>query len=970
MADSKSYALLDIHRQLKIPLTTISSRDGFQEAACVSPPLNFTEGPDIAISRNISAAHNLASLTDNGADEHTRSASPEARPSCMQGSSLEVSPGPSSEVPQSSTAPQLFPTHRSPLGLLDNTTPGPLYRNVSTKPEPNYLKPHIVSPTPEEFLVVTGTGPSDPGIGLFVNLDGDPTRPTIKFDQYPCDIVIDEGFPYLPTSYPAPFAREDRYVIASMTKNSGTGLRHGLEIHRLTDQVVEPESTKFWLEIVHSSTLGIASLSSWGETYFSEVVDRLRLRKFSPFVLGSRGTSIFPRKIVDLGKDASTERVCMKPDLFDRDADIQSEDPLPLENWESRRNLEEEKYASRFARAYSRLAVWSGNRIWWATLEPLLLRLDTQLDTAYAHVKDASRSTTNRRAIFCLLNSIRGRDARSEFEFVSFNYIRQRAGIMLLDEMLHTNATRFSDTEIEALEEVLTESSLDARVVISLIPSLRHEVLEDHRGIWMFDGVRRTAERYLRSNTLEQPEASFSTLGVNVVQFLRRFLSSWRKKKGFGSVPDDSEVFRSVDAALLTVLLELDRSVPDERTSGPSQVRTELYDMVDKGVDCFERAVSLLESYHRLFVLSRLYQSRKMTSHVLATWRRIIDGERDDGGELSDGETRIRDYLTKISDPALIHEYGIWLANRNPILGVQVFADSYGRASKFEPTKVVAILRAEAPNAIKYYLEDLVFGKGYKAFVQDLINYYLDIIIGELKSSETCRMNFAATYVAYRALQTPKPTYQQFLIDNTPNDDEVWQNRLRLLELLNGSSQYNSSAIQKRIASLPDELLVPETIILAGLEQQHENAVRLLVHKLGDYDTAISYCIRGGSSIYAPSVSGGDHIPTYQMQARLFRVVLEEFLSIEDISDRIGQTASLLERFEGWFELDYVLALIPDNWSARVISSFLVRSMRTLVQQRRASSLEKSLSSAENVRIGCNFISSVEDQGPSTEASQ
>ena len=52
---------------------------------------------------------------------------------------------------------------------------------------------------------------------------------------------------------------------------------------------------------------------------------------------------------------------------------------------------------------------------------------------------------------------------------------------------------------------------------------------------------------------------------------------------------------------------------------------------------CFERAVELFEQHQRLYMLSRLYQSRKMVSQVLATWKRILEGEEDTGGELVEG---------------------------------------------------------------------------------------------------------------------------------------------------------------------------------------------------------------------------------------------------------------------------------------------------------------------------------------------
>jgi hypothetical protein len=169
--------------------------------------------------------------------------------------------------------------------------------------------------------------------------------------------------------------------------------------------------------------------------------------------------------------------------------------------------------------------------------------------------------------------------------------------------------------------------------------------------------------RYLRV-TFTELEADNFNIHDNFLSLMKRYLSVWRRKKGFGSITDEKEVFQSVDAALLHVLLQLDSHSPRGPVRAAS-VRAELNSVVDHGLECFDRAVSLLENYRRLYVLSRLYQSRKMARKVLSTWRRILDGEPDDGGEFVDGENEVRKYLVKIRDASLVEEYGTWLARRN-----------------------------------------------------------------------------------------------------------------------------------------------------------------------------------------------------------------------------------------------------------------------------------------------------------------
>lgn len=988
VADSRNYALLDVDRQLKIPLMTISSLDDSQPN--IGQAQNIAGNSDIGILRSSSSAQRPSSSGQGGPQGHNRSTSlggfmsqairrqgnsaGDANDSYIQGSDSPRRTGsPDKQDNQSAGA-----VNKALPSLPDTTPSSAPQPPAAPRATPVILKPHIVSPTPDEFLLVTGTGLQDPGIGMFVNLDGDPTRPTLEFDKYPKEIVVDGGSSDLSSSRPSMGDEEEGYVLASLTRQFEDGLHAGLEVQRWDINVGEGEPQKFWLEVPPTPTknaedvenhpsLGIRSLVGSEESNLQEVIDKLCQKKFSPFSIGQIESSTIPLTSVDSRTAHSMQRMNNERALIERDDD---ESPLP-EGWEAMRNEEEAGFAARFAKTTSRLAVWSGNRIWWAVRNPLLLQLDAGIMNTAMETHPPPHTLQERRQLFSILSTIRGRDAKTELEFMTFNYIRQRASVLLFTSFLHSRETAFPP-ELKAMEEVLLDSNLDPRVVLGLVPGLRNEIIEPKKGIWIFGGVKGTVERYMASEKFGQIGHTVDDLPESTLLFIKSYLWSARRKKGLASTGNEGEVFKTVDAALLVVLLELDKdSAPGLGKSG--SVRSELYELVDKGVDCFDRALDLLESYHRLFVLSRLYQSRKMASDVLYTWKRIIAGEPDSGGEFQDGELRVREYLSKISSQVIVQEYGLWLANRNPKLGVQVFADDKGRAPKFEPAQVVTLLRQEAPNAVKYYLEHLVFGKGHTAYVNELVMYYLDIVINHLKSSTPAREAIASTYEAYRALRPPKPTYRQFLTENAPPEDEVWQSRLRLLQLLGETHEYDFKAIRARIAeALPaakaeEQLLVPEAIILDGRERHHEEAMRLLVHRLGDYDTAVSYCLRGGASIYTPHPGRRASMPTEETQAGLFRALLREFLTIEDVGDRVEQTGALLERFGGWFDIMDVLEQIPDGWSVDVVAGFLVTALRRLVSERHETDVASRLSSAENLRVNYDLLVKIEEKGPTVE---
>lgn len=993
MADSRSYALLDVDRLLKIPLFPISSLDNSQSGSIGGHVEDISGNASGGVSRSTSAAQGYSSgpQDDRG---HSRSTSLGALISAQYSRHGRGPSGDRSgrETPEgifreSSPTPALSPMrslHRDPSPAGDKPLPPPPAEAAPTEqsapppaptPEPVYLKPHIVSPSPQEFLLVTGTGPHDPGVGMFVNLEGDVTRSTLEFDRYPEQIVADgRGVGIDPTPLNIQ-DDEEGFILASMTRDQGEVVRHGIEVQRWDLDPGEGEMQKFWLETPsmrlsdeqgQTNRIGLRSVVDVGDIYFEDVVDKLQLKRFQPFATRSMDESILSLHSLDSRTAMSLERVSGERELFE------SGESLP-EGWEKHRNEEELQFAQRLGHARTRVVAWSGKNIWWTVRNPLALRLDASIsDLAESKIQDdRTYPALDRKKLIELINGLRGREAKTETEFLSLGYIRQRAGLLLFMSGLDVLASPPSEPEYRIAEDALLEGGLDPRVILAILPYLRNEIIEGRTGIWVHGGVKDVADSFItNSSTGNASSQQDNVMSEHILHFLRRFLAAWRKKKGFGSIANEKEVFRSVDAALLIVLLQLDKStttaVPRSRS-----VRVELYDLVDHGVDCFERAISLLESHHRLYVLSRLYQSRKMAGEVLSTWRRIVEGEVDEGGEFRDGEHRVREYLAKIRNAALVQEYGVWLAARNPKLGVQVFAEDRSQV-KFEPTQVVDILRAGAPGAVKDYLEYLVFNKNHAEYINELIAYYLDIVTIKLAESKEAKALLARTYESYRALRPPKPTYRQFITDNAI-DEEWWHSRLRLLQLLGGSqgsaSQYDVAAILARIAPYTEEL-VPEVIILDGRQSHHEEALRLLTHGLGDYDTAINYCLLGGSSIYHP-ISGTmakESLPTREQQAELFGFLLSEFLKIEDISNRVEQTSNLLERFGSWFDIGHVLSLIPDTWSVELVSGFLVSALRRIVRERSETMIAKALSSAENLKVSAELIGKIDVAGPSVEA--
>lgn len=253
-----------------------------------------------------------------------------------------------------------------------------------------------------------------------------------------------------------------------------------------------------------------------------------------------------------------------------------------------------------------------------------------------------------------------------------------------------------------------------------------------------------------------------------------------------------------------------------------------------------------------------------------------------------------------------------------------------------------------------------------------MIVFYLDAVITELENSPSTRQTLLQSYETYRILVPPKPTYRQFISDNSLGA-EWFHSRLRLLQLLGSkhavASSYDVPSILARLQPYEQEL-VPEMIILNGRQGRHQEALRLLTHGLGDFDTAISYCLYGGSSIFRPSNSGyvpQSDIPSKTEQSRLFNYLLQEFLRLDDLAQRIKQTGILLERFGGWFDIADVLAVIPNEWNVDVFSGFLIQALRKLVREKTESGIVRALSDAQNSQMSAELVEKREELGPRIE---
>ncbi|KAI4730741.1 hypothetical protein E4T49_01687 [Aureobasidium sp. EXF-10728] len=935
VADGTSYALLDIVNQRKIDLFPISSSSdlasGRQSPTLDPPPIQRPP------SRSYSATSSVR-RPDLRAQDRIASVGGAPQSGRQTPDRLHPNDSTSPWANRAASRQALSPSPTRPLASPSLDTDGKVLPPTPQLEQPPHLpsvvhaslKPHISTPTPNEFLLTTGTSPDDPAVGMFVNLDGDVVRGTIQFESYPDSIIVDSqaSDPSMP-QMPGDMSQEG-YVLAVVRREKDGIVEKTVEYQRWD---VDPTDNQY-----HKDYLSLP------DPDMSRAQMALR-----------EATTSTNLSLPSVGKALSLRRLYLHEATPEETAS------------DAKRNNDEDKLIDRFSTVQTRILLFASDSIWWLVRNPLVVQLETRLSAA---VNTAAHTFTVQRAqVQAVINSIRGKEATNEFEFFGFNYIRQQASLLLLiDLILKTNQdTIASETDKRATHDALVEGEIDPRIILSIIPVLCDEVVEGPQGLWIPGGLKNAIDQFkaqYHANSMNQdPQGPY---GDNLLQVLKHYLQSWRRKKGFGSIADEKQVFHTVDAALLSLLLMLDSNTfPGPAI--PGSIRAELNDVVDQGVECFDHAVELLERHKRLYILSRLYQSRRMVGQVLSTWRRILESSEDVGGELIDGELDVRKYVTRIKDVELVKDYGTWLANRNPSLGVQIFADENARV-KFTPAEAVDLLKERAPTAVKDYLEHLVFGKNQNQYANDLIYFYLDTVTEAISDSSTSARDILLTsYHTYRALFPPKPTYSQFILDNSL-PDTWWQNRLRLLQLIGGSSVYDVEALSSRLEPY-SEVLVPEMIVLAARRDEHQKALRLLVHGLADFDTAVRYCLLGGSSIFHPASSSSTlPSPSKEEQQILFTHLLHCYLDLDDSSQILERVAELLERFGSWFDVAEVLPLLSPSWPLEHFGTFIASAMGRLVSERNETVIVRALAGAQNLRIAVDVVDKIEKEGATWES--
>ncbi|XP_056152463.1 transforming growth factor-beta receptor-associated protein 1 [Lampris incognitus] len=309
-----------------------------------------------------------------------------------------------------------------------------------------------------------------------------------------------------------------------------------------------------------------------------------------------------------------------------------------------------------------------------------------------------------------------------------------------------------------------------------------------------------------------------------------------------------------------------------------------------------------LEQHHRFFALGLLYQIHGQQTDAIQMWVKIADGYHDNAS-CSNVYEHIVWTLSQLKDRDVVWTFADWALQRNQETGVQIFTKRHpDDRDTFAAEDIVAHLK-------KYPLALLL---------------YLEFLIHELKSEEEGHHNLLALAYVTQILET--------LHKEGETESETAATREKLQSLLWESVFYDIPAVYEQVKSTD---LCAEKAILLGKAGEHSRALQVLVREERDPHAAEAYCHRAAEG------RGGE------LRQTLLFTLFDVYLSCKDLA---SAAADLLNNNAQAFALEKVIQLLPEHWSVRLVSQFLLGSLRETFHQRRMRGLQRGLAQAELLR--------------------
>ncbi|KAK3103798.1 hypothetical protein FSP39_021971 [Pinctada imbricata] len=443
----------------------------------------------------------------------------------------------------------------------------------------------------------------------------------------------------------------------------------------------------------------------------------------------------------------------------------------------------------------------------------------------------------------------------------------------------------FSQQHFEEAEDLFKAGQLDVREVICLYPKLMPSNSTFTRSVPPLHEIA----------DIHQLTRGNDNLIKEYKTFLQQYLEDIKgSKEGVGFKQE-------IDTALLKLYAEM---------NSPELIPLIA---VDTGCD-LKDCVEWLEKFHRYHALALLYKYHSDHDKALHIWQRLVNKEIED--EVFPGLNFVIEYLSNLNDHELVWKYIDWVLTKDPENGVKIFTERPQNelpSERLRPETVIDYLH-RFPKAVISYLEYLVFQKKLEKekYHTHLAVLYLDTVLKLMK-------------------------------DSSSRKEEVDVARSKLRHMLQMSALYR---VQLILGKAKEMDMHAECAILYGKLEEHDKALRILVHKLKDYGAAENYCM----------VNSQGKDPLYRK--RLFHILLSVYLdpSHEHKDQLVRPAVELLNSNIADFDTIKVLQSLPENWSVSLLSQFLTQTVRKSMNLSRNTRIERMMSRGENLQVKQNCI--------------
>ncbi|CAF1339166.1 unnamed protein product [Adineta steineri] len=308
--------------------------------------------------------------------------------------------------------------------------------------------------------------------------------------------------------------------------------------------------------------------------------------------------------------------------------------------------------------------------------------------------------------------------------------------------------------------------------------------------------------------------------------------------------------------------------------------------------------------YHAAALLSSAHQKHEQAINI---WKKLISNEYSND-ETFPGIWIIAKYIIERNfDRSLEFSTAEWLLERHEEdLAIKIFTSKYKDESNNDPfssDRVINILKKHS-TALVAYLEYAVFKLKLESdqIHTMLVNIYLDQILSK-------------------------------------SDDDNEQIRSKLQAFIITSNSYRVQTVLNRVNQT--NRLRREVALLNGKMNNFDQAFRILIDELEDFEYAENYCI---------TLSQGKSSEDRKIVAHiLFKVLLN---SLKKNSDKTTQVLlHILCNNEIEFDFIEVLQQLPSHWSLASLSQILLRALRTYSYTQRSTKIESALVRVQNERL-------------------